>query len=66
MSPAIDAGDVVFVYDTAPDYIAKGDVITFEQAGAGASSRVTHRVVDVVEEDGERRFRDQGRRQRGP
>jgi len=37
MSPAIDAGDVVFVYDTAPDYIAKGDVITFEQAGAGDS-----------------------------
>jgi|AntRauTorcE11897_2_1112592.scaffolds.fasta_scaffold47521_1 signal peptidase len=60
MSPAIDAGDVVFVYDTAPDYIAKGDVITFEQAGAGDSSRVTHRVVDVVEEDGERRFRTKG------
>lgn len=60
MSPAISAGDVVFVYDTPSDKIAEGDVITFEQAGAGESDRVTHRVVEVVEQEGERRFRTEG------
>lgn len=60
MSPAIDAGDVVFVYDTQPEQIAEGDVITFEQAGAGESDRVTHRVVEVIERDGERQFRTKG------
>lgn len=60
MSPAIDAGDVVFVYETPPEQISEGDVVTFEQAGAGDSDRVTHRVVEVVEGDGERQFRTKG------
>lgn len=60
MSPTIDAGDVVFVYATPPEQITEGDVITFERAGAGESNRVTHRVVEVVERDGERQFRTKG------
>ncbi len=58
MSPSIDAGAVVFVAEVAPESIDEGDVITFEQAGG--DSRVTHRVVEVVEDGGERRFRTKG------
>lgn len=58
MSPAIGAGSVVFVAEVPTDQIAEGDVITFEQTGA--TDPVTHRVVEVVERDGERRFRTQG------
>ncbi|SFR93116.1 signal peptidase, endoplasmic reticulum-type [Halomicrobium zhouii] len=61
MSPAIDAGAVVFVGEVPANDISEGDVITIERAGgSGDSSRVTHRVVEVVEEDGERRFRTKG------
>ncbi|MCU4801480.1 signal peptidase I [Halobacteria archaeon HArc-gm2] len=61
MSPAIEAGAVVFVGEVPADDIGEGDVITIERAGAtGDSSRVTHRVVEVVERDGERRFRTKG------
>lgn len=60
MSPAIDAGAVVFVGEVAPAAIEEGDVITFEQSGSSGEYRVTHRVVEVVETDGERRFRTKG------
>lgn len=61
MSPAIGAGDVVIVDDVSPQRIGEGDVITFRGGGEGAGpGRVTHRVVEVVEQDGERRFRTKG------
>ena len=60
MSPAIDAGAVVFVSETPAGEIEAGDIITFEQAGTGSESRVTHRVVEVVESDGARQFRTKG------
>lgn len=59
MSPAIDAGAVVFVDGVPTDRIETGDVITYEQGGADGN-RVTHRVVEVVERDGERQFRTKG------
>jgi signal peptidase len=56
MSPAIGAGDVVFVEDVDTDAVEVGDVITFEpESGVLAShgDRVTHRVTAVDErEDG--------------
>lgn len=63
MAPAINAGDVVIVADVEPSAIEEGDVITFvppsghEEAGA---ERVTHRVVEVVREDGALYFRTKG------
>jgi signal peptidase len=60
MSPAIDAGDVVFVYDVPSEKVQTDDIITFEQGGAGESNRVTHRVIAVLGSDGERRFRTKG------
>lgn len=57
MSPTIKAGAVVFVSDVPVDDIGTDDVITYEgESGAP----VTHRVVDVVTEEGERRFVTQG------
>lgn len=58
MSPAIDAGSVVFVSSVPAGGLGVGDVITFQRAGT--DRRVTHRIVDVVERNGERRFRTKG------
>jgi signal peptidase len=46
MSPTMDAGDVVFVYETDPATIEAGDVITYVRAADEIP--VTHRVIDVV------------------
>jgi signal peptidase len=59
MSPAIGAGSVVYVNDVSAADISTDDVITY-RSGGGDSNRVTHRVVAVVEEDGQRRFRTKG------
>lgn len=64
MNPAIPAGSVVFVRSGSIETITEGDVITFT-AGVGRSStgeeeRITHRVTDVVEEDGQLQFRTKG------
>lgn len=65
MSPAIQAGDAVFVDDVRPANIEQGDIITFKRLGGGigqqsGTERVTHRVVEVVERDGGRHFRTKG------
>jgi len=56
MSPAIEAGDVVFVSEVPADRIGEGDVVTYR----GDGGRVTHRVVEVVETDSGPRFRTKG------
>jgi signal peptidase len=56
MSPTIDTGDVVIVRETATESIDRGDVITFRRS----ERRITHRVVEVVENDGSRAFRTKG------
>jgi len=58
MSPAIDAGSVVYVNDVSADKIGTDDVITYRSPAA--DSRVTHRVVEVVERDSQRQFRTKG------
>ena len=57
MRPAIDPGDVVYVSSVPAASIAVGDVITFDRGG---DVPTTHRVIEVVERDGERLFRTQG------
>lgn len=57
MSPAIEAGAVVFVSELPAERISDGDVITFERPGGAL---ITHRVVAVVERDGTRLFRTKG------
>jgi signal peptidase len=62
MSPAIQAGDIVFITDVEPAAIEEGDVITFESNGvvADEGDRVTHRVVDIKQQDGGLYFRTKG------
>lgn len=65
MSPTISAGDVIFVEKTSPAEIQTGDIITYDQQSAPQASPndphiVTHRVIEITEEDGERVFRTQG------
>jgi len=56
MSPAIDAGAVVFVDSVPPDRLSTDDVITYRLS----DERVTHRVVAVRERSGVREFRTKG------
>jgi signal peptidase len=59
MQPTIEAGDVVVVAETPPEKIEAGDVLAFDRI-EGDDKRTTHRVVEVVERDGERYFRTKG------
>jgi signal peptidase len=56
MEPTMSAGDVVVVNAVAPSAIERGDVITFRDD----RQRVTHRVVNVTQEDGQRQFVTKG------
>lgn len=60
MSPTIEAGDVIVTQDVSPEEIERGDVVTFHDGSSADTGYVTHRVVDVVEEDGDRYFELQG------
>lgn len=64
MSPSIHAGDVIIVETVDPSDVDNGTVITYRTPGDSSDSpgtdRVTHRVVEVVEQDGERHFRTKG------
>ncbi|HOA35525.1 MAG: signal peptidase I [Dethiobacteria bacterium] len=50
MSPTFDTGSVVFVRPQDPAEIRKGDIITY--SGEGSGMLTTHRVVDVLNEEG--------------
>lgn len=60
MSPAIEAGAVVFVSDVPADRIQSGDVITYRTGSGDATTPVTHRVVDVNEQEGGHSFVTRG------
>ena len=56
-APVLEAGDVIFVYDTAPTAIESGDVITFR---SGDGPVTTHRVTAVQESGGTIAFETKG------
>ena len=60
MSPAINAGDAVVVEAVPPGAIETGTVITFRETGGGERTFTTHRVIEVVERNGNPAFRTQG------
>lgn len=63
MSPTIHAGDVIVVNDVPASQIEKGDIITFVPPGGAEGSganRITHRVHEVVIQNGEQHYRTKG------
>lgn len=58
MQPAISMGDLVVIKETLPKDIKKGDIITF--GNEFTDSTTTHRVKDIVNENGEIEFITQG------
>jgi signal peptidase len=58
MEPAMSPGDVTVVDAVPAAAIDRGDVINFQEASA--SRTTTHRVIDVVQREGERAFRTKG------
>lgn len=60
MYPEIQSGDLIICRQTGTDTIVEGDVITFYDPAGDGKSIVTHRVIEVTEEDGELAFRTRG------
>ena len=56
MSPAVNTGDLIFISRTEPNLVKSGDIIAFSKDGG----IVTHRVVDVTENDGNVMFKTKG------
>lgn len=57
MEPAYPVGALVYVKETDASKLEAGDVITFEMGGG---VRGTHRIIEVVEENGTPAFRTKG------
>ena len=57
MEPKYHVGSMVYVKEINTDSIAEGDPLTYYSANG---SVVTHRVIEVIEEGGQRRFRTKG------
>ena len=60
MYPVIESGDLIICETADPETIQAGDVIAFFDPAGSGSSIVTHRVVEVMEQDGEISWRTKG------
>lgn len=57
MRPLLQPGDMIVVKDVDYENVNTGDVITFK---VNETTLVTHRVVDILEENGTKTFRTKG------
>ena len=55
MQPEIDGGDLIICHTAEAEEIKTGDVIAFFDPAGNGTSIVTHRVIEIVEENGELR-----------
>ena len=60
MYPMIESGDLIICHTAEPDEIAVGDVIAFFDPAGNGSSIVTHRVIEVTEQNGAPAWRTKG------
>ncbi len=58
MEPAIKLGSLIVAEPVKVDGLQVGDVVVFRSPGNGV--RLTHRIVEIREEDGQRRFLTKG------
>ena len=60
MYPEIESGDLILCHTAEAEDIRVDDVISFFDPAGNGSSIVTHRVIEIVEEDGALLFRTRG------
>ena len=60
MYPEIKSGDLIINKTVDPDAVQVGDVISFFDPAGNGTTIVTHRVVEVVDENGALMFRTRG------
>ena len=58
MDPAIKANDLIFIKKVDTATLKVGDIIAFQPVGS--ATVVTHRIIEVYEEDGAAMFRTKG------
>lgn len=60
MYPVIQSGDLIICHTEEPENIQVDDVIAFFDPAGNGSTIVTHRVVEVTEQNGEMAWRTKG------
>ena len=60
MYPDIKSGDLIICKEIDPEEIEVGDVISFYDPAGNGTAVVTHKVIDILEEEGKRSFRTKG------
>ena len=60
MYPVIESGDLIICHTAEPEEIEVGDMIAFFDPAGNGSSIVTHRVLEVTEENGGIAWRTKG------
>ena len=60
MYPVIESGDLIICQTTDAETIEVGDVISFFDPAGNGTTIVTHRVIEVLEKDGELAWRTKG------
>jgi len=60
MYPEIESGDLIICHTKDVDEVVTNDIIAFFDPAGNGSTIVTHRVIDVVEENGEIYFKTKG------
>ena len=60
MYPEIESGDLIICHTIKAEDVKVEDVISFFDPAGNGTSVVTHRVIEIVEEDGEIKFRTKG------
>ena len=60
MYPDIESGDLIICHTAEAEDIKVGDVISFFDPAGNGTSIVTHRVMEIVQEDGQLKWRTRG------
>ena len=60
MYPEIESGDLIICNTAEAESIKVNDVISFFDPAGSGTSIVTHRVIEIIEKDGEKYFRTRG------
>ncbi len=60
MYPEFSGGDLIICKNQSPEEVEVGDVITFFDPEGNGTTINTHRVLEIVEEDGKIAFRTKG------